>query len=377
MLTLNDGRSELWQWDTGRSISVDADCSQVHFGRNVYGRSINVGVVDGIAKIPDVLLQIDKPITAWAFIGTPGNGYTKISKEFVVNKRNKPADYVFTQEEQITLKDVIKRIEDVEESQNPEAIAKIVNDYLEENPVESPVQSVNGKTGKVHLNAEDVGALPKSTKIPKEYVLPTATEDYIGGVKADPTEKTDTQPVRIGADGKLYTAPGASGGGNAEPNAIAQHRRLRTFTVPADVSADTSGITWITDDTGAVTGFEFDTDADGNAFTCTELLLFAQGRCAEAGRVDFYTGNTELCSMPSMQMAGERTTTAKIYKFGRVWVIEGSIATAHRFQHDAQGVSRSGWVGRYKDTTVTEITSFKAQGQKAFSSGYMFDIWGR
>lgn len=178
MLKLNDGRNELWQWDTGRTLSVDAECSQVHFGRNVYGRSIDVDVVDGVAEIPDVLLQTDRPFTAWAFVGTPENGYTKISKEFVVNKRNKPADYVFTQEEQITLRDVIKRLEDVEENQNPEAIAKIVNDYLEENPVESPVQSVNGKTGTVNLTAGDVGALPDDTQIPTvpDWVKPIPAE---------------------------------------------------------------------------------------------------------------------------------------------------------------------------------------------------------
>ena len=229
MLTLNDGRNELWQWDTGRTLSVDAECSQVHFGRNVYGRSIDVDVIDGVAEIPDVLLQTDRPFTAWAFVGTPENGYTKISKEFVVNKRNKPADYVFTQEEKITLRDVIKRLEDVEENQSPEAIAKIVNDYLEENPVESPVQSVNGKTGNIHLNAEDVGALPQGTKIPKEYVLPSASTDHLGGIKADPVTAEDIQPVRIGEDGKLYTIPG--GGGNGEGGAS-------EWVVIADVNTD-------------------------------------------------------------------------------------------------------------------------------------------
>lgn len=37
-----------------------------------------------------------------------------------------------------------------------------------------------------------------------------ATSDAFGGVKADPASETDTQPVRIGTDGKLVTA---SGGG--------------------------------------------------------------------------------------------------------------------------------------------------------------------
>ena len=103
MLELNDGRSELWQWDTGRTLTVDNDCSQVHFSNKVFGRSIDVNVADGVAIIPDVLLQTDKDLNVWAFVGTDENGYTKISKTFKVNRRNKPADYVFTPVEQTTI----------------------------------------------------------------------------------------------------------------------------------------------------------------------------------------------------------------------------------------------------------------------------------
>ena len=106
MLTLNDGRSELWQWDTGRTLAVDADCSQVHFSNKVFGRSIDVDVSDGVAIIPDVLLQTDKDLNVWAFVGTAENGYTKISKTFKVNRRNKPADYVFTPVEQTTIAEI-------------------------------------------------------------------------------------------------------------------------------------------------------------------------------------------------------------------------------------------------------------------------------
>ena len=103
MLELNDGRSELWQWDTGRTLIVDTDCSQVHFSNKVFGRSIDVNVADGVAIIPDVLLQTEKDLNVWAFSGTAENGYTKISKTFKVNRRNKPADYVFTPVEQTTI----------------------------------------------------------------------------------------------------------------------------------------------------------------------------------------------------------------------------------------------------------------------------------
>ena len=106
MLTLNDGRSELWQWDTGRTLAVDVDCSQVHFSNKVFGRSIDVDVVGGVAIIPDILLQTDKDLNVWAFVGTAENGYTKISKKFKVNRRNKPADYVFTAVEQTTIYEI-------------------------------------------------------------------------------------------------------------------------------------------------------------------------------------------------------------------------------------------------------------------------------
>lgn len=115
MLSLNDGRSELWQWDTGRTLSVDADCSQVHFSNKVFGRSIDVDVANGVAIIPDILLQTDKDLNVWAFVGTAENGYTKISKTFKVIRRNKPADYVFTPQEQITLKDATAILEEAKD----------------------------------------------------------------------------------------------------------------------------------------------------------------------------------------------------------------------------------------------------------------------
>lgn len=193
MLTLNDGRSELWQWDTGRKLTVDADCTQVHFSNKVFGRSIDVDVMDGVAIIPDILLQTDKELTAWAFVGISENGYTKISKSFKVNRRNKPADYVFTQTEQTTLSEILERIDDLEAMQDPDAIKNAVEDYLEQNPVEAPVKSVNGKSGEVELTAEDVGAISQDD-------LQEATNEALAQAKA--SGEFDGQPGRDGVDGK-------------------------------------------------------------------------------------------------------------------------------------------------------------------------------
>lgn len=215
MMTLNDGRSELWQWDTGRTLAVDADCSQVHFSNKVFGRSIDVDVVDGVATIPDILLQTDKDLNVWAFVGTAENGYTKISKTFKVNRRNKPADYVFTPPEQTSIEEIKEKIYYLESIQDPDAIKNAVEDYLDKNPVEAPVDSVNGKTGAVQLTAADVGAIADETDptVPgwaKQPQKPTYTADEVGAVSRDDLQEATNEALAQakasgdfdGADGK-------------------------------------------------------------------------------------------------------------------------------------------------------------------------------
>ena len=217
MLTLNDGRSELWQWDTGRKLTVDADCSQVHFSNKVFGRSVDVDVVDGTAEIPDVLLQVDKELIALAFVGTAENGYTKISKVFKVNKRNKPADYVFTPPEQTSLEEIKEKIEYLESIQDPDAIKNAVEDYLEQNPVDAPVQSVNGKTGKVSLTALDVGAISQDDlQEATNKALEQAKKDGLfDGPKGDPGDDyvlTEADKIEIaGMAAELVEVPDSGG----------------------------------------------------------------------------------------------------------------------------------------------------------------------
>ena len=149
MLTLNDGRSELWQWDTGRTLAVDADCSQVHFSNKVFGRSIDVDVIDGVAIIPDILLQTDKDLNVWAFVGTAENGYTKINKTFKVNRRNKPADYVFTPVDQTTIAEIAA----IAQSVRDDADAGLFNGEPGDNGITPHI----GGNGNWFLGATDTG----------------------------------------------------------------------------------------------------------------------------------------------------------------------------------------------------------------------------
>ena len=214
MLTLSDGRNELWQWDTGRTLDVDADCSQVHFSNKVFGRSIDVDVVDGTAIIPDILLQTDKELNVWAFVGTAENGYTKISKTFKVNRRNKPADYVFTAVEQTTIYEIAEIAQSVRDDADAGLFDGITphigangNWYLGDTDTGKPSrgemgeqgpqgeQGPKGDTGEQGPAGAGVpdggtaGQLLSKTESGTEWIDPPQS-----GVQSDWNQNDDTQP---------------------------------------------------------------------------------------------------------------------------------------------------------------------------------------
>lgn len=206
-ITIADGRGALWQWDTGRRVKItDGDgVKQIHYQNKCFGRSVDVDVEDdGTAIIPDELLQDYHTLTAYAYATDDAGGYTKVQQDFAVYKRAKPADYVFTPVEQITISELVERLDKIEEAQDPEAIKNVVDDYLAQNPVEIPVQSVNGQTGAVELTAEDVGAIADETDptVPewaKQPTKPTYTAAEVGALPDTYTPPNQTAQ-QVGAD---------------------------------------------------------------------------------------------------------------------------------------------------------------------------------
>lgn len=111
MIKLADGRGHLYQWDTGRQVECDAE--QVHFSNHHYGTSIDVDVKDGKATIPNQLLTSAIPLKAWAWVKDMSGEYTKEEQIFLVAKRNKPSDYVYTPTEIKTWQDLQNQIGDL------------------------------------------------------------------------------------------------------------------------------------------------------------------------------------------------------------------------------------------------------------------------
>lgn len=115
-IIIADGRGALWQWDTGRRVKItDGDgVKQIHYQNKCFGCSVDVDVgADGTAIIPDELLQDWHPLTAYAYVTDDVGGYTKVQVDFAVHKRAKPAGYVYTPTDQMTLQTIQRQIGDL------------------------------------------------------------------------------------------------------------------------------------------------------------------------------------------------------------------------------------------------------------------------
>ena len=117
-ITLDDGRTELWQWDTGRKIVVDdKSVSEVHYSKYSSTQAITREVIDGKAEIPNFLLQDTHAVTVYAYSGSIENGYTVAEKTFNVAKKPKPSNYVETEEDKAILAKLKAEIGDLSELQ--------------------------------------------------------------------------------------------------------------------------------------------------------------------------------------------------------------------------------------------------------------------
>ena len=112
MMELSDYRRGLFQWDTGRSLIVtEKDITEVHFQLlpppSGSTETTDVPVTDGIAQIPDELLQVGLPLRAYAW----GDGYSHYDQTFCVTKREKPTGYASEPADAITLESVQAKLQ--------------------------------------------------------------------------------------------------------------------------------------------------------------------------------------------------------------------------------------------------------------------------
>lgn len=205
-ITIADGRGALWQWDTGRRVKItDGDgVKQVHYQNRCFGRSVDVDVGDdGTAIIPDELLQDWHPLMAYAYVADDTGAYTMVQQDFIVHKRAKPAGYVYTPTDQMTLQTIQRQIGDLADltTTAKENLVAAINEVAR-----------TGGAGSMDFRVAD-GYIQYSTDSGSTWANLIAVAELKGG-KGDPGAKGDvgaTGPAGpVGPQGPAGT-PGKDG----------------------------------------------------------------------------------------------------------------------------------------------------------------------
>ena len=125
MFKIYDGRAQFYQWDLDRKLIIeDSTITEVHFCNRTDSCSLvcETFAEDGLTlvNVPNILLQTDWRIHVYAYDGS----CTKHDECFEVISRTKPADYVYTETEILTWKELDERLKVVEETQpsSPEGL---------------------------------------------------------------------------------------------------------------------------------------------------------------------------------------------------------------------------------------------------------------
>lgn len=306
-ITIADGRGALWQWDTGRRVKItDGDgVKQVHYQNKCFGRSVDVDVGDdGTAIIPDEMLQDWHPLTAYAYVTDDTGAYTMVQRDFIVRKRAKPAGYVYTPTDQMTLQTIQRQIGDLADltTEAKDTLVAAINEAAR----------TGGGAGSMDLRVAD-GYIQYSTDGGKTWSNLIAMADLKGakgdkgdpgaqGAKGDAGAKGD--PGAQGAQGEKGDkgdtgatgpqgpagAPGKDGAGmDINGATIGQIAKITavdsdgkpTAWSPVDMPSGGGGETWelikaitIADDAGESNALTINTDESGAAFSLKKAKIF-------------------------------------------------------------------------------------------------------
>ena len=120
MVTLLDG--DLYQWDTGRVVQIDPNrdyvIHEVHFATKktdfAYVAKTYTENGNTYCKIPDILLQQYYDIYCYEVRENKDGEESTSTTIFKVTKRNRPLDYIYTDPEKYTYKELENRLKVLE-----------------------------------------------------------------------------------------------------------------------------------------------------------------------------------------------------------------------------------------------------------------------
>lgn len=201
-----------YQWDTVLTVTVSGGAmTECHFANRKQGTAYVQAVINGVARVPDELLQVAAPIKAYGYVSDGAGGQTYVEQTFDVIARNIPSDYTYTKTAQKTIRDAeAARDEAVQAAKDAKASELAADDSAVEasKSAQSAGESASAAANSASNAAKSAGEAAKSASDAKA-AADKAVED------ASAQLKTYTDNAKTSADNAATSAS------NAESSATA------------------------------------------------------------------------------------------------------------------------------------------------------------
>lgn len=226
-----------YQWDTGLTVTVSGgEMDECHFANRKQGTAYVQAVINGIARVPDELLQVAAPIKVYGFVYDDAGGQTYVDQTFDVIARNIPSDYTYTKTAQKTIRDAeAARDEAVQAAKDSKASELAADDSAVEasKSAQSAGDSASAASTSASNAAKSAGEAAKSASDAKAAASKTVED-------ASELLKTYTDNAKASADNAATSASNAADSASAASGSASAAEQSATDASNAKAAAQTA-----------------------------------------------------------------------------------------------------------------------------------------
>lgn len=226
-----------YQWDTGLTVTVFGGAmNECHFANRKQGTAYVQAVINGVARVPDELLQVAAPIKAYGYVSDGAGGQTYVEQTFEMLARNIPADYTYTKTAQKTIRDAEQaRDEAVQYAKDANASELAADDSAVEasKSAQSAGDSASAAATSASNAAKSAGDAAKSASDAKAAASKTVED-------ASALLKTYTDNAKTSADNAATSANNAADAASAASDSASAAEQSATDASNAKVAAQTA-----------------------------------------------------------------------------------------------------------------------------------------
>lgn len=298
-----------YQWDTGLTVTVSGgEMNECHFANRKQGTAYVQAVINGVARVPDELLQVAAPIKAYGYVSDGAGGQTYIEETFEVIARNIPADYTYTKTAQKTIRDAeAARDEAVQASKDAKASELAADDSAVESSTsaQSAGESASAAATSASNAAKSAGDAAKSESEAKA-AAGKAVED------ASALLKTYIDNAKTSADNAATSASNAADAASAASGSASAAEQSATDASNAKVAAETAK------DEAATSASNAATSASNAESSATAAEKSASDAAASVGAINVIAPKhvSEAAYAPSFEYGFAAARGSKAYGGG-------------------------------------------------------------